>query len=94
MIWREFTSCVERHPRTVAIEADGVSLTYSELSALCQSLASGLPVPESGKINRVLIKQQHQLSCLLHILSCWCAGLVPVLLRSGITPADEDFIRS
>lgn len=94
MIWRDFMTRVEQYPQTVAIEVNDICLTYRELACLCENLASQLPAPEDGKINRVLIKQQDQLSYLLHILSCWCAGLVPVLLRSGITPADEAFIHS
>lgn len=94
MIWRDFMRRVEQCPQTVAVEVNDIHLTYRELACLCQSLASQLPAPQDGKVNRVLIKQEDQLSYLLHILSCWCAGLVPVLLRSGITPADEDYIRS
>lgn len=94
MIWRDFMSRVEQYPHAIAIEVNGNRLSYGELSSLCQSLASQLPVPADNKVNRVLIKQQDQLSYLLHILSCWCAGLVPVLLRRGITQRDEEHIRS
>jgi acyl-CoA synthetase (AMP-forming)/AMP-acid ligase II len=87
-------SRVEQHQQNIAVEVNDICLTYRELSCLCQTLASQLPAPEKGKISRVLIKQEDQLSYLLHILSCWCAGLVPVLLRNGITSADEEFICS
>lgn len=86
MIWKQFSTQVEAAGYRVAIVFKNIRITYEELSILATSVASTLP-DFSNKPSRVFVAQKDPLSILVSILACWSRGIVPVVLRDGMTSA-------
>ena len=70
----------ELHPDAVALHVDGQQLTYAELRARAQQVASWLARAANGPVSRVAIFARRSLETYLGILgTCWAGGTyVPI----------------
>lgn len=89
MIWQHLVERVAAGGDHDAVLAGDRRLTYRELAALTVSVAASLPTAVA-KPQRVLVRQKDPLSILVSTLACWYQGLVPVVLREGMTDLQVD----
>lgn len=84
MIWQRFAERVAAAGDDDAVVADDRRLSYAALAEMAVGLAATLPSP-AIKPARVLVRQKEPVAILVSTLACWHRGLVPVVLREGMT---------
>ena len=94
MFWDVIVEKARQQPEASAVICGNQRLTYAQIVDITFELGRRLPTVCGMAKPRAFIKQRDQLSYLLHILSCWSAGIVPVLLRSSISNSDLEFLES
>lgn len=76
---------VAQTPGRPAVQVGDLCVSYAALAAQVCQLAAELPLNRPSKPARILVRQRDPFSMLVHILTCWCRGAVPVILRDGTT---------
>ena len=89
MIWQQFAEQAEAVSGRDAVVAGDRRLSYAGLAALAAASAATLPAP-AIRPGRVLVRQKDPLAILVSVLACWHRGLVPVVLREGMTDLQVD----
>lgn len=85
MIWQQISERVAAHAERVAVVADGRCWTFGQVSALAAAVARRLPSGGGTARRRFLVRQRDPFALLIHVLGCWRAGCVPVVLRDSMT---------
>jgi len=89
VIWQRFAARVSVAGDDEAVVAEDRRLSYAALADLATRLATHLPMADRRPA-RVLVRQKDPLSILVSTLACWRQGLVPVVLREGMTDLQVD----
>lgn len=84
MIWKHFGEQVIAMGDHDAIVFGDLRLSYRRLAALAATVGAILPV-KAVNPGRVLVRQKDPVAILISVLACWNRGLVPVVLREGMT---------
>lgn len=85
MIWRQIFERVALHADRVAVVAGDQRWTFVELAGLADAVARRLPAEGGSRPRRFLVRQHDPFALLVHVLGCWRAGCVPVVLRDSMT---------
>jgi fatty-acyl-CoA synthase len=80
-----------QNPNRTAITFEGRSLTYSELNARVDALASGLAQLGVAAGDRVVLWLGNCPEFIETFFACWKLGLVAVPVNARLTPADVAF---
>ncbi|MFZ4462641.1 MAG: class I adenylate-forming enzyme family protein [Bacteroidales bacterium] len=84
MIWEHFTTRVVASGCHDAIIAGDRKISYNRLAELATIIGATLP-SVTEKPGRVFVRQKEPVAILISTLACWYRGLVPVVLREGMT---------
>ncbi len=84
MIWKQFIEQVTSRSDHEAIVYNDRRISFNRLAALASSVASTLP-EVTEKPGRVLVRQKDPVDILISVLACWNRGIVPVVIREGMT---------
>lgn len=84
MIWQQVADRVAAAGGRDAVVTGDERLSYAALAGRVAAAATMLPRPEARPA-RVLVRQREPLTILVSTLACWHRGLVPVVLREGMT---------
>jgi acyl-coenzyme A synthetase/AMP-(fatty) acid ligase len=89
VIWQRFAEQVLARSDDDAVVAGDRRLSFTALADLAARLATTLP-SGGNRPGRVLVRQKDPLTILVSVLACWHRGLVPVVLREGMTDLQVD----
>lgn len=84
MIWHAFAERVAAAPGSDAVVSRDRRMTYRSLADLAAGVAATLP-DLAMRPGRVIVRQKDPCDILVSVLACWYRGLVPVVLREGMT---------
>ncbi len=84
MIWQQIAERIETAAASHAVVVGDERISYEALGRRVAAAAADLPEPVARPA-RALVRQKEPLAILVSTLACWYRGLVPVVLREGMT---------
>ena len=84
MIWHQVAERIETAATSDAVVVGDERISYGALGKRVAAAAATLPAPVARPA-RALVRQKEPLAILVSTLACWYRGLVPVVLREGMT---------
>ena len=84
MIWQQLAERIATAAASDAVVVGDERISYGVLGQRVARAAATLPAP-AARPTLALVRQKEPLAILVSTLACWYRGLVPVVLREGMT---------